>query len=129
MRLLVAALVMAALAFPLVAQEPCDADPRWLVVTVAGVRMIDSELQPIGDEEPTEMISGVTVLDRCGRGTLTIHEDEGELRDLGRGRANIWTRHEGIDGYWIYYVRESVHDVCAVLADCVDATLPTVPPR
>ena len=92
--------------------------------------MIDSERQPIGEEEPTAMISGVTVLDRYGSATLTIHEDERKLRDLGRVRVNTWMRDDGIDGWWIYSVRESVHDTCAALADCGDATLPTlrVPP-
>ena len=86
--------------------------------------MIDSEFQPIGDEEPMEMVGGITFPDRCGNGTLTIHEDERELRDPGRVRVNTWMRDDGIDGSWIYYVRESVHDICAALADCDDATLP-----
>lgn len=107
-----------ALAVPLAAQDAaCDAEPRWLTVTVVGSEFIDAE------GEVSELFrdgnQGAQMLDRC-RGYISISEDR-RIRPGGVSQANIDISYR--DGSLrFYFVKESVQDICAAVSDCADAT-------
>ena len=111
-------------ASPVAAQEPsCDADPRWLVVTVVASRMSndDGEMEYVredGERVPFRDFSlGALMLDRCegyyGFGSAGAEAFTGAQTTVSirGGTTNTF-----------YYVRESVHDICAAISDCADAT-------
>ena len=124
--ILLALLGIGLLAVPLAAQDICEATPRWLIVTVVGTEIINTEMQREG--EPVTALNGIMVLDRCSGGDWPVTFSE-YISNLpgGRAQAQIWVRRDddafGEDaGWWVYYVRESVHDICSVLEDCGDAS-------
>ena len=103
--------------------EPCDARPRWLAVTVVG------GLVAAGAVEPFEVGVGVKLLDRCGPSPIgSVSELSGDEVAAGSQEAHaaggrtMMTAGQLPNAYFIYYVRETVQEICAVLDDCADAT-------
>ena len=116
-RLLLACMV--ACAWPVAAQEAsCDADPRWLAVTVLQSRMSHDgkEAQLAGGQPFRDFNLGVQMLDRCV-GDLQIGSTEGGTV-LGVQTSVVIQQGTTTT---VYYVRESVQDICAAVSDCADA--------
>lgn len=118
---LVAALLL--LAAPVAAQEEkCDAKPRWIAVDV--VRgYVDN------NHGGFETLSGLQLLDRCKGFDVT--EAGGGERNMepeaaaDGARSVISQINQDSNGKVAaivhYYVRESVHKICAAMDDCGDA--------
>ena len=69
---------MSILAVPLAAQDAaCDAEPRWLTVTVVGSELINAEGEV--SELFRDRNQGAVMLDRC-RGSISISEDRRPTR-------------------------------------------------
>ena len=98
----------------------CDAEPRYLVVTVVGSETVRDGQR---DEFFRDAGRGVNMIDRCGGATVQIGQsapgDRPDLADLAQATIVV---HYDSEDFTIYWVRESLHDICAVLADCADAT-------
>ncbi len=102
----------------------CDAEPRYLVVTVVGsATYFDGQRA----EVLADMGLGTNMFDRCGGTAVMIGQAGGPgavLADhprLAEAQAAI-TVHRSDGDFTTYLVHESLHDICAVLADCADAT-------
>ena len=114
------------------AQEfTCTASPRLLLVTVVLARMTDFQ-NPDNKDSPfndTVYRTGPRLLDRCqGGGDMSFRGLLEEERTLGaRSHLTVVTS-SGRFGYE-YFVTESIHEICAVLADCADATVRNAPPQ
>ena len=117
----VAALLL--LAAPVAGQEEkCDAKPRWIAVDV--VRgYVDN------NHGGFETLSGLQLVDRCKGFAVT--EVRGGARSMAQEAAADGARSVisqinldsngkvAVSVY--YYVRESVHQICAAMDDCGDA--------
>ena len=121
MRIILAGVLLLGMVGPAAAQDDdCDADPRWLVVTVVYSRIASGG-------EGFDTATGVRTVDRCDVDTMSEVDPDKENPILRRmWNAGARTELFGGDGpdtwsYW-YYVRETIHDICAVLNDCADAT-------
>ena len=115
-----AVLVLAAVVLepiPVVAQNaPCDADPRWMVVTVVQAEAIDHESNSV---RTFDHLAGLRILDRC----RIVHI--AELVGNESAAAQIQMRHDAIsDTTQLLLVKEPVQDICMAMRDCGDATLP-----
>ena len=116
------------------AQEPCTAQPRWLVVTVVGSWSIftkDGERvgETINSAGPQQQL-----LDRCSLGESPYVgdvnplypdplDDHGPIWDAG-GRTVIRAHpnNQTIYPYQVLYLVETVQAICAAMDDCGDAT-------
>ena len=101
----------------------CDAEPRYLVVTVVGSEWV--EIDGTSNESLRDVFGGgVRMFDRCEYAGLTLDGSGVNRRrpDLDGQHGAIATLHFRDGSYALYFVRESLHDICAVLADCADAT-------
>ena len=103
------------------AQEQCDADPKWLVVTV-----VDGTGR-LGDQNLT-VGTGARFLRRCEIVYIgTLKETEyyadsyNRARDAG-AQTVINTSNTGAESFTQYFVKETVHAICAAVNDCADAT-------
>ena len=99
----------------------CDAEPRYLVVTVVGSDTVrDGER----DEFWTDADVGTYMLDRCriSQSQPFRTYPARERPDLADEAQASFMIYRDADSFTWYYVRESLHDICAVLADCADAT-------
>ena len=109
-----------------VAQErPCDARPRWLVVTViAGYTLSKSE-EPVAWES-----LGARAVDRCDIYEMfeIDHLDQRLARGSGRefkGPKTTLRLYAASPSHtYELTISESVHDICAAVEDCADATRP-----
>ena len=63
MRGLLLALALASFALPIAAQTPCDADPRWIVVTVVRFEWTNADGQR--NVALTDIVLGELLFDRC----------------------------------------------------------------
>ena len=113
MRLLLIVGGVVALSAPAVAQDaPCDARPRWLVVTVvAGV------FEPNEGEDDVVVSLGARIVDRCFIGSVSELSDEGPAKSFLRLRFR--------NGEETIAVAETVQQICAAVDDCADATQPS----
>ena len=99
---------------PVVAQDsPCDADPRWLLVTV-----IESRIYRATGEH-VDLAVGQQLLDRCGIEGIVQTNPISEPP-----RSTIVMRTDSDSARWEITARESPQDICRALRDCGDATLP-----
>lgn len=103
------------------AQEQCDADPKWLVVTI-----IDGEGR-MGDQD-LAVSTGTRFLQRCNivyiaalKETEYYAESYNRARDAG-ARTVINTSNTLAESFTQYFVKETVHAICAAVNDCADAT-------
>ena len=108
MRGLLLALALASFALPIAAQTPCDADPRWIVAL-------------------TDIVLGELLFDRCEGQEVTMgepreREQATQSLSLGVAQTRIVVR-LGSGELVTYYVLESLHDICAAVDDCGDATI------
>ena len=98
----------------------CDAEPRYLVVTVVGS---DTVRDGQRDEFFRDAGRGVYMIDRCAGEAVTIGQsafgDRPDLADLAQATITV---HYTNEVFTMYHVRESLHDICAVLAEWADAT-------
>ena len=98
----------------------CDAEPRYLVVTVVGS---DTVREGQVDEFFKDADKGAFMLDRCDYARVHFsgpsHGDRPDLADVMQATIIV---NRNRDTLTLYHVRESLHDICAVLADCADAT-------
>ena len=101
--------------------ESCDANPRWLLVTVvrsAGRLPGEDEKTQYSGEERLELV------DRCAGDSFGISEHQGESEDI---ESEIWwtivSQVTGETMAWTkIWVKESLHDICRAVRDCADAT-------
>ena len=105
----------------IVAQDaPCDAEPRYRVVTGVGS---DTVREGQVDEFFKDADKGAFMLDRCDYARVEFsgpsHGDRPDLADVMQATIIV---NRNRDTLTLYHVRESLHDICAVLADCADAT-------
>ena len=114
--ILVALLAAAGLApAPADAQEgTCNARPRWLVVTVVS-GMTESASGSVSEWNTT----GARLVDRCRITSMF------EISTDGPVKTEIHVRDSG--GFHAIAIAESVHDICAAVDDCANAT-PQAPP-
>ena len=110
----VVALAVVALApVHVVAQDaPCDADPRWLLVTLLENRITYES------GEHLDAALGQQVLDRCE--IVSIKQENPISEPI---RSTIMIRPHGDILLWEMTARESPQDICAAVRDCGDATL------
>ena len=99
----------------------CDAEPRYLVVTVVGS---DAVREGERDEFFTDADVGAYMLDRCrtSQSQPFLTFPASERPDLADEAQASFMINWDADSFIRYYVRESLHEICAVLADCADAT-------
>ena len=98
--------------------KPCDARPRWLVVTVVRGDLYVRAEDDAGWEK-SEVFSketGAQMLDRCVASWSGIEESDAEPPI-----QSVFSV-QGADSFFTYYVAETVQEICAVLDDCGDAT-------
>ena len=97
--------------------ESCDANPRWLLVTV--VSAVDS----FGTESEYDG-EYLSMVDRCEGDTFNIRAYSGSAEGIAteiawtylstdRSKTNDWVR---------LWVKESLQDICRAMWDCSDAT-------
>ena len=99
--------------------KPCDARPRWLVVTV-----VRSDLYVRAEDDAgwkkSEVFSkdemGAQMLDRCVGSWSGVGESDAEPPI-----QSVFSV-QGADSVFTYYLAETVQEICAVLDDCGDAT-------
>ena len=103
--------------------EPCDARPRWLVVTIVRLDWYSQRGDGEGLEKQ-EPLSGDVVgggrsemLDRCN-GTWLISDKTSFEEHPIQSEISI----NAPDSTLVYGVVESVQEICAVLDDCGNAT-------
>ena len=118
MRSLLLVLALAGSAFPLGAQDSCDADPRWIVVTIVGSVLLDPDGEPVPEMEDAGQ--GARMLDRCE--IIQIAEVR-QARVGGNSQALIQVSQGPGTTTTLWYVRESVEEICAAMDDCGDATV------
>lgn len=116
-RLALTAAVLALLVVPADAQSIADGpwctDPRWLVVTMINEGSITGIYHEI-----------ITTIDRCfasnidGFSMTALGVGTDLYREGARTRITLWrdddSRH--------ILVKETIHELCAVIRDCADAT-------
>ena len=86
MRGLLLALALASFALPIAAQTPCDADPRWIVVTVVRSEWTNADGQR--NVALTDIFLGELLFDRCEGQEVTMgepREREQATQSLARG--------------------------------------------
>ena len=125
MRGLLLALALASFALPIAAQTPCDADPRWIVVTVVRFEWTNADGQR--NVALTDIVLGELLFDRCEGQEVTMdepreREQATQSLSLGVAQTRIVVR-LGSGDRLTYYVLESLHDICAAVDDCGDATI------
>ena len=125
MRGLLLALALASFALPIAAQTPCDADPRWIVVTVVRSEWTNADGQR--NVALTDIVLGELLFDRCEGQEVTMgepreREQATQSLSLGVAQTRIVVR-LGSGERLTYYVLESLHDICAAVDDCGDATI------
>ena len=113
-----AALVLATVVLEpvqVVAQEaPCDADPRWLLVT-----LIENRIRNTGTGEHLGLAVGQQILDRCRIERIIQKNPIAEPP-----RSTIMMRTNDDSSVWEMTATESPQDICRAVRDCGDATLP-----
>ena len=114
--------------------EPCTARPRWLAVTVVGGWSVLTD----GGGRVGETINSagpqLRLLDRCWLGDSPYIgqvnpldsdplDDHKTIWEAG-GRTVIRANGDSDNLYpfHVLYLRETVHDICAAMDDCGDAT-------
>ena len=117
------------------AQEPCTARPRWIAVTLVD-GYVDRWPEDGGEPERTSFgpAGRLRLLDRC-----TLHgnavpwavweltePNPGFEREMAAYSAGARTRITFFedDSFRTAFVKESVQEICAAMADCGDATQP-----
>ena len=129
--LLVAASLTLAPAF---AEEPCDANPRWLLVMVVKqeswwkpVNKENSELERVDalsyrlDKERLELV------DRCENKFVSIRIDHDDSEKNAETKITqyrqSWQKKEWVlESTYTIWIKESLHDLCRAMRDCADAT-------
>ena len=116
-------------AVPANAQDSrCDAQPRWLAVTVVSGTTIG-----LGDR-PIQAVTGVQLVNRCEDTRLTFvseldptsHGGDGaEAFDQGaKSRLHFYYIRSDDDAIFrVLFVKETVQQLCAAMDDCGDATV------
>ena len=108
------------LSVPAAAQDDCNAHPRWLVVTVVYGNLV------LGDGQSFEVSTGVQTLDRCEFAYSMSDVNSSSENPLQRRVWSLGARAEIVGSDYPrvnrYYVKETVHDICAAVDDCADAT-------
>ena len=115
-------------------EKSCDASPRWLLVTVVAQKYwIKSDetdqLEPFPAGTSTD--EHLKLLDRCG--VKVFSDYQGSSKYPGDSDDNVATEitdHTQSNGktmgFGIFWVKESLQEICAAVRDCADATSKTV---
>ena len=106
-------------ALVLAQEPPCDARPRWLVVTVTSISLTmagTDSTDPVARELD---FYGKQIFDRC-----EIEISGYENSESGEHRGSVISRNDQYGALELSRVKESVQEICAVLDDCADATVP-----
>lgn len=113
---------------PADAQESaCDAQPRWLAITVVSGTTIG-----IGDR-PIQSSTGVQLADRCEDTKLTFVSELDPISHGGDGAEAFaqgaksrlhfyYIRSDDDVVFRVLFVKETVQQLCAAMHDCGDAT-------
>ncbi len=130
---LICCLYMLAPTFAIAQQdESCDANPRWLLVTVlqSGFWMEDEEgvlkrFPPNDNDQDDSYPEGkLWLVDRCE--DVDIHSHTGEPNAPSTTRINISTFSDRgiLESVTRLWVKESITEICSSVRDCADATSP-----
>ena len=104
----------------------CNANPRWILVTVVDREYYTKE---DGILKKTEVLSwsspkgDFVLVDRCEVTSITSIYDarrRGFSKDAIKYKSEIYTDSGGLE---VFRVKESLQDLCRAMKDCVDATL------
>ena len=113
-------LVLLALSIPAAGQSgSCNADPRWLLVTV----IFRQDALKLEDEWKwsDSSVTRRALIDRCE--ITYIGSTEGEV-DQYPPSATRMTLGLSDSSFSYLWVLESLQDICLAVSDCVDATPP-----
>ena len=105
--------------FGLIDYKACEANPRWLLVTVVEQELLmeDDEVGFKRSDTFSYSVERKELLDRCEISLI----DEAR-KEVANASAKITQSSPGVLIY--FYVKESLQDICSVLPDCADATSP-----
>lgn len=129
MQILVVLIFLVLLTGHVQAEKSCDADPRYLLVTVTGRQLLFKNAKTTKFEEvklPEKFTKRIELLDRCDGYTFShtpYPTKEFENDDMGNTTATKLTYEDGgAHSIERLRIRESLSDLCRAMKDCVDAT-------
>ena len=103
-------------------EESCDANPRWLLVTVVASKFwIKSD----SDDEPRDQYYGgkLELVDRCDITSISPYEDTADKRSIATEILKMFRSETGEIISWSrLWVKESLQDICQSMQDCADVT-------
>ena len=103
--------------------ESCDANPRWLLVTVVRGEFW---MKPESGDTKTEHFNEerLQLVDRCHADIFTVlhYRDEDENIAAEIRWAYMSDKTGEVSSWSKIWVKESLQDICRVMRDCEDAT-------
>ncbi len=110
------------------AEKPCDADPRYLLVTVVAQHVWYENLESKKFELRPEMSSNKprpVLLDRCENirfYNANIPSQQFPDDKVSQSEATVLRKLNKSQSMKIIRIKESMSDICRVMKDCGDAT-------
>lgn len=102
-------------------KKPCDASPRWLLVTVVQSAMWIKNISK-GDKPQYSDNERLELVDRCEGDVFSIQHHSGPEKGVAAEIRQVTIR-DGETIAWVrFWVKESLRDICRAMRDCGDST-------